>query len=75
MKLKIEHGVPIPPKRGKREPLTITDVMKKMKVGDSMAFPKKNYSSITAVAVYVFGKGGATTRTISPKTCRIWRVK
>jgi hypothetical protein len=75
MKLKIEHGLPIPPRRGKNEAFTVTEALRKMAVNDSIAFPRKMYNKVAALGVYVFGRGNFAMRTIDEKTVRIWRTK
>jgi hypothetical protein len=75
MKLKIEKNIPIPPKERKKTALTVTDVLRQMKVGDSIKVPKRLRNQVSALGIYVFGKGSVTVRTLSASHARVWRVK
>ena len=74
MEVKIEKNVPIPQgavgaKRG-----GLSDVIRKMEVGDSFVAQKKA-DSMQHIAYMVLGPGHVTIRKIDDNSCRVWRIK
>lgn len=67
--LKIESGVPLPPKRGDDYA-----ILKKMKRGQSILFPAGTQPLVRAAAARIFGKGGYAIRTMKDGA-RLWRMK
>ena len=74
MKLKIEHGIAIPTTTAKPVE-TMSGVLRKMKVGDSLRIPRSKYSSFSSLGAQIFGKGNYTMRTVGRKSARVWRTK
>lgn len=71
---KIEKGIVIPPKQLKKNKYPFVD----MEIGDSIAFPIKERSSVSS-AVNNFKnhipQHRFTIRKISDTECRVWRIK
>lgn len=72
MKLKIETGIPIPSRKGRKlsEEATLLQSMKK---GESL-FVEKRITSAVQLAIRYIGKGKYTCRAEGGGT-RIWRIK
>lgn len=69
---RVEKNVPIPEikRNGGR---SLTAVLRSMRKGESVAFNKKRYGTVTAAAAKVFGTGKYTVRS-NGTTARVWRV-
>lgn len=70
MELKIEKGIPLPPKRG----TNFTTTLHKMKAGESTLIKGKLASNICNAARRAFGAGAYVTRK-EGNGVRLWRVK
>jgi hypothetical protein len=70
LNLKIEKGVPIPPKAPER----LVDLFRQMKPGDSVKVPGKKWGIIAGNAHMVFGKGNYAARA-NGTGIRVWRLK
>lgn len=70
MELKIEKGIPLPPKRG----TGFTTTLQKMKKGESVLIKGKLASNICNAARRAFGAGAYATRK-EGDSVRLWRVK
>lgn len=73
--IKIEHGIPIPPKRGTVAG-GLLGLLRQMKVGDSIKLPLTthgNYRSIHALAHHANIR--ITVRRLDKQFFRVWRLK
>lgn len=70
MKLKIEHGIPLPPP-GNRQGIGKTSVLRAMEPGDSITVPANERNRWVSCSVRL---GKFATRTVGPGTVRIWRL-
>lgn len=72
LNVKIEHGIPIPPRRGGNYN-DLVGILRKMRNGDSVLCSQYVANSIRAVAPRIGAK--VSGRTQPDKQVRIWRIK
>ncbi len=72
-KMKIEKGIPIPPKGGNRSS-GAAQLLRGMEIGDSVVFPSKNRHGYYTLAKYAGIK--VVVRAIpNTETVRVWRTE
>jgi len=67
---KVEHGIPIPPKRNSG----ITGLLRTLKIGDSVLIKGKSGQVLCNTAQATFGSGNYATRSTN-NGVRVWRLK
>lgn len=70
-KIKIEHGIPIPP--SKRGSSMTGKILREMKIGDSIVVTQRQSSSFVTMGNYL--KIKLKSRTLDDNKVRIWRVE
>lgn len=71
--LKIEQGVPLPPKNGAPAE-TIAELVRRLKVKESVLFPNSHAKSVYVYGYQCIGRGKYAVRKMS-NGYRLWRTK
>lgn len=72
--LKIEKGIPLPPKKTGPVPGALTQLLRKLRIGESIFVPGKK-SAVNGGAIRSAGMTGRCAQRAMNGGTRIWRIK